>query len=174
MLKVLVEKYLKGQITAHERMIRVLEIVREYEPLKNFENKVINKRINDCFRDLGNEVKKEVYIHYLTFKYYQHKVGTYNLELSVVKPEGESYPYSITSECTVYDIFIVDGKRFSHANFITAIDKKIGDLENDLVILMKELADLENIVAEYTKITDSIASFNKKYSYFIRQDMQFR
>ena len=173
MHKASVEKYLKGQIIAFKRMVEVLDKVKEYEPLKKFDGKVINKRINDCFRELLLEIRKNNIINHLSFRYYTHGQGTYNLDFSILKPEGESYPYCITYECTVYKIVVVDSKRFSYDNFISAIDIKLEDLKNDIQVLEDELGNLNDIVTEYEEIQASIKKFNSTYSYYIRQDFKF-
>lgn len=163
---------MEGQIKAHRDIISVLEEVKSFKGLKAFDRKVINKRITDCFYECERGLKTRV--HYLRFRYYQYTPNSYTLDFSTYKTSGESYPYTISNECTVYGIPVVDSKRFDYAGFIECIDKSLDNHRKELEQLESELKVAEDIVAEYNRIKGDIDKFEKKYSYYIRQDAKFK
>lgn len=164
-----VQNYLVGQISTFKKIRVALEGTKNIEGIKKFDKKVINKNVQELFR----EYAREIGIHYVIFRRYEYGPGTYNLDVRVVGDSGSSYKYGISEEVTIYNIPIIDGKRFDYSGFCSAVDAKLEGLDNTISKLEKELKELDKIMTEYNAILKSMEDFKDKYSYYTRQGLQF-
>jgi len=169
MQKEIMVKYLEEQLKAFNSLRYLLEGVKDIEGVKKFDGKVINKNLKELFRSYSVDKGAQ----YVIFGLYPYKPSTYTLELRVNVNRGVFYKYEVTDSVTVYNIEVVDGKRFSYDNFIDAVDKNIKSLSNNIQQLDNELKDIDRIILEYNTIKECIKNFNNTHSYYITQGAKF-